>query len=235
MRLQVFLSHNGVCSRRKALELIFQGHVAVNGRIMTEPSADVDPGRDKISVNGREIETKAYTYILLNKPSGYVTTKEDRFAAQTVFDLLPPVMRHLAPVGRLDKDTEGLLLLTNDGDLAYQLTHPKFQIKKVYFVRIEGKLDLEKKRKLEQGILLDDQKTAPAGVEQIKYGKNQTEFYLTIHEGRKRQIRRMLAKIGHAVVYLKRVAQGPLQLGNLKSGQWRLLNERELEGLRNRR
>lgn len=229
MRLQVFLSHNGVCSRRKALEVVFRGRVSVNGREVIEPSTEVDPAKDIVRVDGKEIGSKKYTYILLNKPAGYVTTKKDRFAEKTVFDLLPASFGHLAPVGRLDKDTEGLLLLTNDGGLAYRLTHPKFELSKVYFVRVQGRLEPFQKRRLEQGIVLEDGKTAPGKIGKIQSRGDQTEFCLTIHEGKKRQIRRMLAKVGSSVIYLKRIAHGPLNLGELKRGQWRELREREIQ------
>ena len=232
IRLQVFLSRNGVTSRRKAFDLIREGHVKVNGRMIREPSMSVDPARDKIEVDGQLIQPKNYDYILLNKPRGVTTTREDIFAEKTVMELLPAEFRHLVPVGRLDKDTEGLILLTNDGDLVYSLTHPKFNIDKTYLVCVTGKLKSEDKIKLEQGIVLEDRKTAPAKIEDIKQLSNQTEFLITIHEGRKRQIRMMLGALKYPVVYLKRITQGPLSLGDLAVGEWRHLTAEEINRLK---
>src|SRR5438067_231742 len=143
LRLQVFLSHSGVCSRRKAMELIQQGFVQVNGQEIREPSTPIDPKKDKVEVKGRPVVSKAYEYVMLNKPKGYVTTTADFPGEKSVLDLLPKELQHLNPVGRLDKDTEGLLLLTNDGDVAYRLTHPKFRIDKVYLVKIIDVLTAE--------------------------------------------------------------------------------------------
>ncbi len=230
MRLQVFLSHNGVCSRRAALKIIFQGRVSVNNHVIREPSCTIDAGKDNVLVDGKRIKQKIYRYIMLNKPTGVVTTKKDRFAKMTVFDLLPEELRHLHPVGRLDKDTEGLLLLTNDGPLTYRLTHPKFAIEKTYYVFIKGHLSLETKNKLEKGMILEGKKTSPAKIEQVKGKDQQTEFYLILHEGRKRQIRLMLEQCGFKVIYLKRIKQGPLVLGSLKPGSFRELSREEVYG-----
>ncbi len=231
LRLQVFLSHNGVCSRRKAMEIIKAGRVAVNGLIVKEPATIINSDKDKINVDGKRIQEKKYDYILLNKPQGYVTTKVSQRSAKTVLDLFPHNLQHLSPVGRLDKDTEGLLLLTNDGDVAYRLTHPKFNINKVYFVRVLGCLSLQNKKKLEKGIIIDGKKTAPAQIKNIKILKDRTDLLITIHEGRKRQIRLMFSCLGHKVIYLKRITQGTLALGNLKVGQWRRLTESERKKL----
>lgn len=232
MRLQVFLSHNGVCSRRKAMDLIFSGKVMVNGGEIKEPSFLVDSHTDKVLVNGQEIYKKEYDYILLNKPRGYVTTKLDKHAVKTVLDLLPSKFKHLSPVGRLDKETEGLLLLTNDGQLAFQLTHPSFNIEKIYFVKIGGCLSSHEVKQLQEGILLEGEKTLPAKVAIKSISSDQTGLFLTIHEGRKRQIRLMFAHLGHKVLYLKRVSQGPLALGILKTGEWRLLTNKEVQALK---
>ncbi len=231
IRLQVFLSRNGVCSRRRAFVLIQGGDVAVNGGVVREPSLPVDPSRDKIHVKGREIKQKSYAYILLNKPRGYVTTKADRFAAKTVFDLLPLRYAHLVPVGRLDKDTQGLLLLTNNGDVTYQLTHPRFNVDKIYAVCIKGKLEITARKRLEGGVVIEGKKTAPARIKSVGYQHNVTEFLMTMHEGRKRQIRLMLAKVGHTVISLKRIQQGPLKLGTLKTGKFRELTKHEIDAI----
>lgn len=234
MRLQVFLSHNGVCSRRKAMDYIQQGRVKLNGQIHKEPSTPVDALKDKVEVDGKPVAAQKYSYILLNKPKDHVTTKAEFKGEKSVLELLPKNLQHLVPVGRLDKDTEGLLLLTNDGDLAYRMTHPKFNVEKTYFVCVYGMLAQEEKNKLERGILIEGEKTAPAKVKDIKPFKDRTktEFLLVIHEGRKRQIRMMCEAIGRKVAYLKRVAQGPLVLRNLEIGKWRELTKEELDQLK---
>ncbi len=232
MRLQVFLSHNGVCSRREGLQVVQNGHVMVNGKLITEPSFQVDPDKDRVLVDGKPIKVQQTTYIMMNKPKGYVTTKEDPFADKTVLDLLPKSFQHLVPVGRLDKDTEGLLLLTNDGDVAYKLTHPKFNVNKTYYVRIQGRLGDEAKLKLEQGVVIEGEKTAPAKIFDVKWRGVETECKITIHEGKKRQIRIMFSLMGHKVTYLCRLKQGPLKLGNLPTGEHRRLREDEVENLK---
>jgi 23S rRNA pseudouridine2605 synthase len=233
LRLQVFLSRNGICSRRQAMDIIKEGHVKCNGHICREPSTLVDAGRDHVFVDGKRVQSKKYAYILLNKPSGYTTTKSDRHAQKTILDLLPRKFQHLSPAGRLDRDTEGLLLLTNDGDVAYCLTHPKFNVDKTYFVRIRGKLTLDKTRRLERGIFIEGKRTAPAKIKNVRVLKDNTELKIIIHEGRKRQIRVMFATEGYKVIYLKRLLQGPLALGVLKKGEWRLLTRQEIESVRN--
>ncbi len=231
LRLQVFLSHNGVCSRRKAMEVVQSGRVCVNGRVVREPSTPVNSRKDKISVDGKVIQEKTYDYIMLNKPRGYVTTKVGQSSDKTVFDLFPQIFQHLSPAGRLDKDTEGLLLFTNDGDVAYRLTHPKFNLDKTYFVQVSGRLEDINKQKLERGVMVEKKKTAPAKIKNVKVLKDRTELLMTIHEGRKRQIRLMFSSVGHKVKYLKRLSQGPLVLGTLKVGEWRSLTEGEVRKL----
>lgn len=232
MRLQVFLSHNGVCSRRDAMRFIQDGRVALNGVIQKEPSTPVHPQKDRIEVDGRHIVAKNFEYVMLNKPAGFVTTKEDAHAQRTVMDLLPKELKHLVPVGRLDKDTEGLLILTNDGDLTFRLTHPQFVVDKTYLVRIGGTLLLEKKMRLERGVLIEGGQTQPAKISDIREKDGQTEFLMVIYEGRKRQVRLMMKSVGCSVRYLKRLAQGPLQLGNLALGQWRMLTSAEVAALK---
>ncbi len=214
------------------MEKIQAGHVQVNGSLVTEPSWEVDPFKDTVEVEGRLIAKKEYISILLNKPAGTITTTEDEHADKTVMDLLPEEFQHLKPVGRLDKDTEGLLLLTNDGDLAYRLTHPKFLVDKTYIVLIDGVLSPEQQKRLEKGIPIEDRTTAPAKVKILRCAKHQTDFEITIHEGRKRQIRLMLEALGHKVEYLKRIRQGALSLGNLPAGKWRRLLPAEIERIK---
>ena len=227
MRLQVFLSHNGVCSRRDAMDVIQAGRVKINGLMVKEPSTAVD-GSEDITVDGQKIGTKEYAYVMLNKPAGYTTTKDDAHAQITVMDLLPSAMRHLAPVGRLDRDSEGLLLLTNDGTLAFRLTHPKFHADKVYLVRVKGEITPAQKSKLESGVVIEDRQTAPCRIMGVKYNGTETEFKITLNEGRKRQIRMMARSIGHHVTYLCRLSMGKLQLGSLPKGQWRVLTQQEV-------
>ncbi len=233
MRLQVFLSRNGVCSRRNAFDLVQNGSVSVNGRRILEPSFVVDPAIDKISVDGRVVDVKSYEYILLNKPQGYVTTNFDPHVEKTVYECLPQKFQHLSFVGRLDQDTEGLLLFTNDGDLTQKLTHPSFLVDKRYFVRVVGVLTKEKQTTIETGVVFEGQKTSPAKIENVKIFEGQTECFITIHEGRKRQVRFMFGELDLKVVYLKRVAQGPLVLGDLKVGEWRSLSDGEVKLLKN--
>jgi len=262
MRLQVFLSHNGVYSRRRAMELIQQGLVTVNGQLTTEPSWKVFPERDQVTVSGKLIAAKQYEYVILNKPQGYVTTMAEHRGEKSVLELLPEEYHHLKPVGRLDRDTEGLLLFTNDGDVAYKLTHPKFNVDKVYYVEIRGQMSEVSKRKLEKGVSIEGEMTSPAKIidvctsnlnspkktnveilttavnissekvsKDVKSADGKTNFYMTIHEGKKRQIRLMCKAVDHEVDYLKRISQGPLALGNLKSGQWRRLTVEEIKSL----
>ncbi|MCA9401717.1 MAG: rRNA pseudouridine synthase, partial [Candidatus Omnitrophica bacterium] len=227
MRLQVFLSHNGVCSRRKAMALVQSGQVTVDGTIVNEPSFEVDENKHAVHVNGKEVNAKALVYLLLNKTKGVVTSRSGYGQEATIYSLLPEEWRHLSPVGRLDKDTEGLLILTNDGDLNFALTHPKFLVDKTYFAIVRGGLKKPDIERMERGIMLDGKKTSPAKMKHIRTKDNQTEFEITIHEGRKRQIRLMFAKIHHPVVYLKRIQQGPITLGALKSGAFRRLTSQE--------
>jgi len=248
MRLQVFLSHNGVCSRREAMDIIQSGRVKVNGRLVKEPSTNVE-GTEDITVDGQKIVAKHYSYVLLHKPAEYTTTKDDPYAKKIVMGLLPSHLRHLSPVGRLDRDTEGLLLFTNDGAWAQKLTHPKFHLEKTYQARVTGKLKPEDKKRLESGIMLpvEDEKTppvtpvtgaacickktVPCRITDVRYNGSDTDLTITIHEGRKRQIRTMFYTIGHKVTYLKRVAIGGLTLGDLKLGQWRELSLEEQRGV----
>ncbi len=232
IRLQVFLSRSGVCSRRKAMELVQSQRVSVNGQINCEPSTPIDPSRDVVYVDQKLIKGQHYQYILLNKPAGYTTTSKDPFAKKTVFDLLPENLRSLNPVGRLDRETEGLLVFTNDGDLAYKLTHPKFNIDKVYKVTIVGALKSKTRLCIEEGIVVDGKKTARCNIFDVQTSINQTTLAIKIHEGRKRQVRVMFGKMKHYVRYLKREEQGPLKLGTLKLGKWRDLTSQEIKSLK---
>jgi|GEM_PF-144647 len=232
MKLMLFLSHNGILSRRKAFEAIKDGAVTVNGTVDREPSRDVDPSRDQIDFHGRSINNRIFEYVILNKPEDYVTTCATQFEQRTVMDLLPKELKHLRPVGRLDKDTEGLLLFTNDGELANQLAHPAFDVDKTYFARVKGLVTPEVVAQFEEGIILDNRRTSPARVEVLSAREDVSEIQITIHEGRKHQVRLMADAVGHGVIYLKRLRQGPLELGFLRSGEWRRLTEEEASRLK---
>lgn len=212
--------------------MVKQGCVLVNNQMVCEPSFEVNLEKDKVYLEGIKIEVQDQEYVMLNKPRGVVTTKEDKHAKNTVMDLLPKSLRHLNPVGRLDKDTEGLLLLTNNGEFVFRLTHPKFNINKTYFVKIKGQLNEKDKLSLTKGILLEDRPTSPCKIRNVKLKNGITEFEIIIHEGRKRQIRLMLASLGYQVLYLKRTALGPISLKNLPVGNWRYLTEEEISALK---
>ncbi len=233
IKLQVFLSHNDECSRRTAMDLIKQGMVTVNNKVELEPSTQINPEADKVCLDGKRIKEKSFVYLMLYKPSGYVTTKSDPNAEKTIYDLLPKKYNFLSPVGRLDKDTEGLLLLTNNGDVANKLTHPKFNVDKVYFVRIRNRLELVDRLKVEKGVYIDGKKTTKAKIKILKLKRDFTDCQITVHEGRKRQVRRMFAKVKHKVIFLKRISQGPLVLSSLKAGTFRPLNQNEIDKLLN--
>lgn len=206
MRLQKYLAEAGIASRRKSEELIKHGKVSVNGKVITELGTQVDPGVDKIKYNGKEvIIDNDYIYILLNKPIGYVTTAKDQFGRDSVLDLVKTNKR-LVPVGRLDMYTSGALILTNDGDFVYKVTHPKHEIEKTYTVTIKGIVTNEEVSKLRSGVEIEDYTTKPAKVKILKSDeeKNQSRLEITIHEGKNRQIRKMCEAIGHKVLALHR-------------------------------
>ncbi len=212
------------------MELIQSGRVRVNGRIVKEPSTPVE-GTEDITVDQQLIGAKQYAYVMLNKPAGYTTTKDDAHAEKTVMDLLPSDLRHLSPVGRLDRESEGLLLMTNDGDLAFKLTHPKFHADKSYLVRVKGEINKIKQDKMATGVMLEGKKTAPCRIVDLKYNGTESTFKITLNEGRKRQIRMMVKSVGHRVNYLCRLSMGALLLGDLKLGTWRHLTEGEIKSL----
>lgn len=211
-----------------ALELIKAGKVKVNGIIAREPSCQVEPATDSVYLDNKRIFLKEKVYLLLNKPKGVTTTKKDRFAAKTVIDLLPHKYKHLFPVGRLDKDSTGLLILTNDGDLSYKLTHPAFGVDKIYIAELDRALDENHKNQLQKGVRLDGILTSTCKIFRL----NGRKIKITIHEGRKRQIRRMFALFKYRVLDLQRVTLGNLSLGNLATGSWRKLTHKEVAELK---
>ncbi len=231
-RLQKILSRAGIASRRKAEELILQGHVTVNGRVVTELGTKADPERDYIKVDGKSIRLQPLVYLVLNKPKGYVTTLADPEGRPTVVDLLGGVKARVYPVGRLDFDAEGLLLLMNDGDLAHRLMHPRYEVPKTYRVKVQGVLEEKALAKLRKGVVLEEGRTAPARVLPIRKTETNSWIELTIREGWNRQVKRMCERAGHSVLKLQRVRYGPLDLGDLPRGRYRALSPREISLLR---
>ncbi|HEX7485875.1 MAG TPA: pseudouridine synthase [Vicinamibacterales bacterium] len=237
IRLQKILSSAGVASRRAAERMITEGRVSVHGQTVRELGTRADPEVDDIRVDGRAIrrETRRI-YLLLNKPRGYVTTRSDPEGRPTVLDLVPGLHEYVYPVGRLDYDSEGLLILTNDGDLAAALTHPSHEVPREYHARVRGTPDAHTMDRLARGVALEGRKTASAEVGLVRSGigqhADQSLVSITLHEGRTRQVRQMFEAVGHPVVRLRRVRIGPLTDPNLKSGTCRTLTTREVAALR---
>ncbi len=232
MRLDKLLSNAGFGARSQVKRLIRKGHVTVNGEVVKDPGFHVDPEKDEVLVDGEPVLYEENYYIVLNKPAGYVTSTKDR--ELTVMELLSDIPRFekLFPVGRLDKDAEGLLLLTTDGELAHRLTHPRWKVPKKYYVVVEGKLTEEAVEPLRKGIELKNFKARPAKVKILKAGDEESEAEIEITEGKYHQVKRMFAAVGHPVKYLKRVEFGGLKLGELPTGQYRHLTEGELRALK---
>jgi len=228
-RLQKILSQAGIASRRASEQLMLEGRVTVNGTTILELGTKADPERDDIRVDGRRIKIpEHHLYLLLNKPRGYVTTRSDPQKRPTVIDLLVGVREYVYPVGRLDYESEGLLILTNDGELAARLTHPRHGVPRVYEVAVRGVPDAHDMNRLTKGVTIEGRRTQPAEV--ISLGPSRLR--ITVREGRNRQVRKMCDSIGHPVTELRRVAIGPLRDAKLKVGRWRLLSAPEVERLR---
>jgi 23S rRNA pseudouridine2605 synthase len=238
-RLARFLAHAGITSRRHAEELIAAGRVQVNGVTVTTQGLRVDPQHDIVSVDGQIVTASTrHVYLLLHKPVGYVSTAYDPQGRPTVLDLLPPELRRLRvyPVGRLDIDTSGLLLLTNDGDFALRLSHPRYVTEKHYQVLVRGCPNEAALRALREGVTFNEDNgrsytSAPARVSILRHAGANCWLAITIHEGRKRQVRRMLAAIGHPVLQLMRVRIGPITLRDVPVGKWRYLSDAEVKAL----
>jgi 23S rRNA pseudouridine2605 synthase len=231
-RLQKILSEMGIASRRKTEELIIEGRVTVNGRTATL-GMKADPHKDHIKVDGKLlIRPEPKVYIILNKPKSVVTSLHDPEGRQTVKDFLKGIKYRIYPAGRLDYDSEGLVLLTNDGDFAQVLLHPSKKIPKTYLVKVKGVPEQDEMNKLRAGVKLEDGLTAPAKVKKVRTTENNSWLEMTIHEGRKRQIRRMLEKIGHPVLKLKRIKIDGIEMGNLEAGEYRFLTAVEIKRIK---
>jgi pseudouridine synthase len=235
VRLQRFLAQAGVASRRKAEELIVAGRVKVNGRVVSELGSKVDPVRDEVTVGGRKLVKQQPVYLVLNKPKGYVTTLSDPEGRPTVMELVGKVEERVYPVGRLDFNTEGVLLLTNDGDLAHALMHPSSEVKKTYMVKLRGEAGMDMVQALRDGVTLDDgSRTAPAEVSLVgpTEGGHNTWLEITIHEGKNRQIHRMAESLNLQVAKLQRVRYAGLDAEGIRPGRWRSLRREEVDSLR---
>lgn len=230
IRLQKYLADKGIASRRKCEEFISDGLVKVNGETVNQLGTKIDPEKDKVEVNESKVEAvkSEYIYIMLNKPAGYITSlKQTDSSSPLVTDLLKKIKARVYPVGRLDKDSSGLLLMTNDGDFAYKLMHPSFEKEKEYIVTTEETVTRTMIERFQKGIMIEGKKTSPAKVKRIEL----TKISIVLSEGRNRQIRKMLQKVGNTVVSLQRIRINDLTLGNLKEGEYRFLTKSEVKSL----
>lgn len=232
-RLQKYLANCGVASRRKCEEYIKQGKIKVNGKIVTELGTKINPEKDIIEFENKRIkENSKHIYILLNKPIGYVTTADDQFGRDTVLDLVK-VRERIVPVGRLDMYTSGALILTNDGDFVYKVTHPKHEIEKTYTVTVKGVVQNSEVEQLRQGVKIEEYTTKPAKVKILKTDteKDISRLEITIHEGKNRQVRKMCEAVGRKVLALHRSKIGNIGVKDIELGKWRYLNSKEVEQL----
>lgn len=235
MRINKYIASCGIASRRKAEELIVENRVKVNGKIVNELSFQINEAEDKVEVDGKTIGLEEeLVYIMLNKPEGYVTTVKDQFDRKSVIDLVKGVGARVYPIGRLDYETSGLLLLTNDGDLTYKLTHPKHEVDKTYVATVKGIPNESEINNFEKGLYIEDYKTAPAKIKIVKKNieKNYAVCEIKIHEGRNRQVRKMCRAINHPVMNLRRKAMGKIVLKDVEIGQYRYLTNDEVNYLK---
>lgn len=236
VRLQKFLANSGICSRRAAEKLIIDGKISVNGIVVTELGTKVQPEKDIIEYNGKKVNVQEKrVYILLNKPIGYVTTVKEQFGRPTVMDLIKDVGVNVVPVGRLDMYTSGAIILTNDGDFVYTVTHPKNEIEKTYNATVKGIFTNEDAKKIENGVKIEDYVSGKAKVKILKIDevKNISRVQITIHEGKNREVRKMCETIGKPVISLHRTRIGNVNVKDLKLGTWRFLKEAEINELKN--
>lgn len=234
VRLQKYLANCGICSRRNAEKLILDGKVSINGKVVTELGTKITPELDKVTCEGKEVKKQdSYVYILLNKPIGYVTTVKEQFGRPTVMDLIKEAKYSVVPVGRLDMYTSGAIILTNDGDFVYKVTHPKNEVEKTYNVTVKGIVSNDDVKQLENGVEIDDYISGKAKIKILKIDeqKNISRIQITIHEGKNREVRKMCSAIGKNVVALHRSKIGNVDLKGLKIGEWRYLNLDELKSI----
>lgn len=231
-RLQKYISRCGYASRRKAEKLIVEGKVLVNGKYVTELGTKINPVRDRVKVEGKLLKPESLIYILLNKPKGVITTVSDPEGRETVLEYVKDIPERLYPVGRLDYNTEGLLLLTNDGDFAQALMHPSKEVEKTYEVKIQGVVNDEHLQAIADGVELDGKKTTPAVIQDFGFNGKNTILEITIHEGRNRQVRRMFEMFGYRIQNLKRVRYAGLTLSGVKRGSYRKLSNMEVNTLK---
>ena len=232
-RLQKYMARCGVASRRKSEEIIALGKVKVNNTVITELGFKVDSNLDSVEVDGKLIKPEEKKlYIALNKPAGYISSVSDEKGRRTIMELVE-VDERIYPIGRLDYDTTGLILLTNDGEIYNKIIHPRMEKNKVYEASIEGFLSMEEVKKLETGIDIGGDVTAPANIKIIDEFRNSTQLEITIHEGKNKQIRKMFEAVGHNIIFLNRISIGEIKLGNLTQGLWRNLTQEELDYIRN--
>ncbi len=231
MRLQKFLSNSGICSRRNAEKIILEGKISINGKIVSELGVKIDPEKDVVVFNGKEVRLESkHVYVLLNKPVGYVTTVKEQFGRPTVIDLVKDIDVKLLPVGRLDMYTSGALILTNDGDFIYKVTHPKNEVEKTYRATVRGIVTNEDVKKLEAGVKIDDYISNKAKVRILKIDeiKRISRLEIIIHEGKNREVRKMCEFIGKKVIALHRSKIGKISVQDLKIGEWRYLKKEEV-------
>ncbi len=235
MRINKYIASCGVASRRKAEELIISGRVTINGELVTDLSTKIDEIKDIVEVDGKVInQEEKKVYLLLNKPEGYITTVKDQFDRPSVLDILKDIEEMVYPVGRLDYETSGLLILTNDGELTYKLTHPKHEVEKTYLASVNGIFTPEEKKIFENGLKIEDYTTAKAKLKIIKTDveKNYSVCKITIHEGKNRQVRKMCKAVGHPVRNLRRIQMGRINIRGLEIGEYRNLTEDEVKYLK---
>lgn len=233
IRLNKFLAQAGVASRREVDKMITEGKIKVNGQVVQVLGSKIDETKDEVEVDGKKVQREeGQVYLMLNKPPGYLVTFKDRFQRPTIKQLLPSLGKRYFPVGRLDYDSDGLLLLMNDGELAFRLTHPRFKVGKVYLVKVKGAPEPSKLSRLKKGIYLDGKKTAPAKIAIVTKSLKKTLLKIEIYEGRKREVKKMFKTVGHEVLQLKRISFGGVRLGELKTGKWRFLTQKEIDILK---
>lgn len=232
MRLNKYIASSGVCSRRKADELIESGVVSVNGKKIVELGFQVEE-KDKVFINNELVRPKKHEYYRFYKPTGYITSADDEKDRKIIYDLLPPSMHNLKPVGRLDRDSSGLIILTNDGDLINELTHPSIKVPKVYIVSVNGKVHLHHLEKLAQGIEIEEGKIAYANSLILECSNKKTTLQITLFQGLNRQIRKMFEALGFEVISLKRIQHATIDLEGLKKGQFKPIKPQQIKELRN--